>query len=131
MYFKSFCQKNPLTGLIDGYYGLVESYRNMERRICHRVMLNIGFLPELKVASNAIEQQLTNKVKTCPIPGTKVLIDALGYKHIPFKPQKSVGHSPPLQKDQPAFRQKVMDNYLQLRLGGKSNFNAAKNREVL
>jgi transposase len=67
MYFKSFCRKNPLTGLIDGYYRLVESYRNIEGRICHRVMLNIGFLSDLKVEQlNAIQRRLTNRVKGTP-----------------------------------------------------------------
>jgi transposase len=67
MYFKSFCRKNPLTGLIDGYYRLVESYRNIEGRICHRIMLNIGFLPDLKVEQLlAIQQRLTNLVKGTP-----------------------------------------------------------------
>jgi hypothetical protein len=67
MYFKSFCRKNPLTGLVDGYYRLVESYRNVEGRICHRVMLNIGFIPDLKVKQlNAIQRRLTNLVKGTP-----------------------------------------------------------------
>jgi hypothetical protein len=60
-------------------------------------------------AKNALDQ--TVQVKACSIPEhkLKVLIDALEYKHIPFKPQKSVGHSPPQEKDQPTFKQKVMD----------------------
>ena len=45
-----------------------------------------------------------------PEPKLKVLINVLGYKYIPFKAQKFIGHSPPLQIDQPAFRQKVMDD---------------------
>jgi hypothetical protein len=60
-------------------------------------------------AKNALDQ--TVQVKACSIPEPKltVLIDALGYKHIPFKPQKSVGHRPPQEKILPTFRQKVMD----------------------
>jgi transposase len=67
MYFKSFCRKNPLTGLVDGYFRLVESYRNIEGRICHRIMLNIGFLPDLKVDQlQSIQRRLTNLVKGMP-----------------------------------------------------------------
>jgi hypothetical protein len=42
---------NPAKGSIDGYYRLVESYRNAEDRISHRTMLNVGFLDmdEVKV----------------------------------------------------------------------------------
>ena len=60
-------------------------------------------------AKNALDQ--TVQVKTSSVPELKLkgLIDALGIKHIPFKPQKSVGHSPPQEKDQTAFRQKVMN----------------------
>lgn len=67
MYFKSFCRKNPLTGLVDGYFRLVESYRNIEGRICHRTMLNIGFLPDLNVEQlQSIQRRLTNLVKGMP-----------------------------------------------------------------
>jgi hypothetical protein len=40
MYFKVSMRHNPAKGFIDGYYRLVESYRNAEDRICHRTMLN-------------------------------------------------------------------------------------------
>ena len=67
MYFKSFCRKNPQTNLLDGYYRLVESYRNAEGRICHRIMLNIGFLGELKVEQlNPIQRRLTNLISGKP-----------------------------------------------------------------
>lgn len=38
-------RRNPETGQLDGYYRLVESYRNIEGRVCHRTLLNVGFLP--------------------------------------------------------------------------------------
>jgi len=67
------------------------------------------FPPDWKVGQlNAIQRRLT-KACSVPEPKLKVLIDALGYKHIPFKPQKSVGHSPPQEKNQSPFIQKVMD----------------------
>ena len=35
---------NPATDQIDSYYRLVESYRNETDRVCHRTLLNVGFL---------------------------------------------------------------------------------------
>lgn len=49
MYFKSTVRKNPLTGKLDGYYRLVESYRNADDRVCHRTLLNVGFLENVNV----------------------------------------------------------------------------------
>ena len=49
MYFKTSIRKNPATGSYEGYYRLVESYRNVEGRICHRTLLNVGFLPDISV----------------------------------------------------------------------------------
>ena len=47
MYFKSSIRNNPVTDQLDGYYRLVESYRNIYGRVCHRTILNVGFLPEV------------------------------------------------------------------------------------
>jgi len=44
MYFRSTIRRNPATGAIDSYYRLVESYRNETGRVCHRTLLNVGFL---------------------------------------------------------------------------------------
>jgi len=44
MYFKSSIRHNPATEQIDSYYRLVESYRNETDRVCHRTLLNVGFL---------------------------------------------------------------------------------------
>lgn len=44
MYFKVSGRHNPHTGKSDWYYRLVESYRNSDGRVCHRTMLNVGFL---------------------------------------------------------------------------------------
>jgi Transposase DDE domain len=46
MYFKSSCRTKPGTKKLDSYYRLVESYRNSSGRVCHRTILNIGFLEE-------------------------------------------------------------------------------------
>lgn len=43
MYFKNSMRQNPATGKLCGYYRLVESYRNMDDRVCHRTLLHIGF----------------------------------------------------------------------------------------
>lgn len=63
MYFKSSIRKNPATGKMAGYYRLVESYRNLEGRICHRTILNVGFMDESVTADQLlkIQQQLTNR----------------------------------------------------------------------
>ena len=44
MYFRSTIRRNPATDQIDSYYRLVESYRNETGRVCHRTLLNVGFL---------------------------------------------------------------------------------------
>ena len=55
LYFKFTIRHNPSTGKLDSYYRLVESYRNMEDRICHRTLLNVGFMPEVSIEQlNAI-----------------------------------------------------------------------------
>ena len=46
MYFKSSIRQNPATGEIDSYYRLVESYRNEADKVCHRTLLNAGFLKD-------------------------------------------------------------------------------------
>jgi len=44
MYFRSSIRHNPATEQIESYYRLVESYRNETDRVCHRTLLNVGFL---------------------------------------------------------------------------------------
>lgn len=63
MYFKFSGRHNPKTGDHDWYCRLVESYRNLEGRICHRTILNIGFLEEKITAEqlNAISRKLTDR----------------------------------------------------------------------
>jgi hypothetical protein len=53
---------NPSTGKLDGYYRLVESYRNTDGRVCHRTMLNVGFMGDIDVDDmNRIQKLLTHK----------------------------------------------------------------------
>ena len=62
MYFKSTIRKHPETGRLTGYYRLVESYRNADNRICHRTILNIGFMEDARPAQlNKIQKQLSEK----------------------------------------------------------------------
>jgi hypothetical protein len=63
MYFKVSMRTNPETGIYSGYYRLVESYRNCDDRVCHRTILNAGYLDELNTDQlNLIQKILTAKV---------------------------------------------------------------------
>ena len=54
---------NPTTGIYSGYYRLVESYRNHCDRVCHRTILNAGYLDGLSTDQlNLIHKILTAKV---------------------------------------------------------------------
>ena len=46
MYFKFSLRYNHDKKQSDAYYRLVESYRNCEGRVCHRTILNIGFIED-------------------------------------------------------------------------------------
>jgi len=63
MYFKVSMRTNPETGRYCGYYRLVESYRNNCDRVCHRTILNAGYLDALNTDQlNLIQKILTSKV---------------------------------------------------------------------
>jgi len=63
MYFKVSMRTNPATGVYCGYYRLVESYRNHCDRVCHRTILNAGYLDGLTTDQlNLIQKILTSKV---------------------------------------------------------------------
>lgn len=62
MYFKVSMRTNPETKIYSGYYRLVESYRNSDNRVCHRTILNAGYLDELTADQlNLIQKILTIK----------------------------------------------------------------------
>jgi len=62
MYFKSVTRKHPDSGRLSGYYRLVESYRNGDGRVCHRTIINIGFMEDATPEQmNIIQKQLTQK----------------------------------------------------------------------
>ena len=47
MYFRLSLRHKPAKGKSDAYYRLIESYRNETDRVCHRTLLNVGFLDDL------------------------------------------------------------------------------------
>jgi len=62
MYFKVSGRHNPHTNKPGWYYRLVESYRNADDRVCHRTMLNVGFLEGLTTDQmNLIQKLLTQR----------------------------------------------------------------------
>ena len=62
MYFKFTIRKHPETGSLAGYYRLVESYRNADDRVCHRTILNVGFMDGVTPEQlNRIQRHLTGK----------------------------------------------------------------------
>lgn len=62
MYFKFSLRKHPESGKLCGYYRLVESYRNAENRVCHRTILNVGFMEDATPEQlNRIQRQLTDR----------------------------------------------------------------------
>jgi hypothetical protein len=44
MYFRTSLRNNPATGQSEGYWRLVESYRNEFGRVCHRTLYNVGYI---------------------------------------------------------------------------------------
>ena len=69
MYFKVSMRTNPETGIHCGYYRLVESYRNHSGRVCHRTLLNAGYLDTLTADQlNLIQKILTEKAKNASNP---------------------------------------------------------------
>ena len=63
MYFKSVIRKNPASAQYEGYYRIVESYRNETDRVCHRTLLNVGFIDFDVEKLNTIKDLLNDKVK--------------------------------------------------------------------
>jgi hypothetical protein len=62
VYFKCSIRRHPETGNITGYYRLVESYRNADDRICHRTILNVGYMEDTDLDQrNKIQKHLTDR----------------------------------------------------------------------
>jgi hypothetical protein len=63
MYFRSVIRVNPVSHEPEGYYRLVESYRNEGDRICHRTLLTVGFLSISVEKLNRIQRILNDRLK--------------------------------------------------------------------
>ena len=63
MYFKFSLRKNPAIDQVDSYFRLVESYRNEYGRVCHRTLLNIGFIDYEIETLNLVRQILKNRLE--------------------------------------------------------------------
>ena len=62
VYLKCSIRRHPETGSITGYYRLVESYRNADDLICHRTILNVGYMEDTNIDQrNKIQKQLTDR----------------------------------------------------------------------
>ncbi|HLL43743.1 MAG TPA: hypothetical protein VK369_11430, partial [Segetibacter sp.] len=62
VYFKCSIRHHRETGNISGYYRLVESYRNADDRICHRTIVNVGYMEDINVDQrNKIQKHLTDR----------------------------------------------------------------------
>jgi Transposase DDE domain len=62
LYFKSSIRTNPATGHIQSYFRLIESYRNDSERVCHRTIVNLGFIDSSITPEqlNAVSRRLTD-----------------------------------------------------------------------
>jgi hypothetical protein len=63
MYFRFSLRHNPAKGKSDSCYRPIESYRNEKGRVCHRTLLNVGFLDDLVTTDqlNQIRRILCNR----------------------------------------------------------------------
>jgi hypothetical protein len=63
MYFKVSLRTNPSKRTTDGYYRLIESYRDETGRVSHRTLLNVGFIEDLVTSDqlNQIRRILCNR----------------------------------------------------------------------
>jgi len=63
MYFKFSLRKNPATQEVESYFRLIESYRNEYNRVCHKTLLNIGFIDFEIETLNTIRQILHSRIQ--------------------------------------------------------------------
>lgn len=65
MYFRSSLRNNPATGQSEGYWRLVESYRNEFVRVCHRTLYNAGFINfDVEIEKAIVKKIVCKKKKT-------------------------------------------------------------------
>jgi len=63
MYFRSSLRNNPATKQSEGYWRLVESYRNEFGRVCHRTLYNVGFITFDSDKLITIQRVLNNRLE--------------------------------------------------------------------
>jgi Transposase DDE domain len=63
MYFRSSLRNNPATKQSEGYWRLVESYRNEFGRVCHRTLYNVGFISFDADKLVTIQRVLNNRLE--------------------------------------------------------------------
>jgi hypothetical protein len=75
MYFKLSMRHNPASDKTEGYYRIVESYRNETGRVCHKTLLNVGFIRHMIDIDqlNQIRRILCNRREEAP--GNKELFE--------------------------------------------------------
>ena len=68
MYFKFSLRHNSGTSKTEGYYRLVESSRNASGRVCHKTLLNVGFIDKLVDIDqlNQVRRILCNRYEEAP-----------------------------------------------------------------
>jgi hypothetical protein len=68
MYFRFSLRHNPAKGKSESYYRLIESYRNEKDRVCHRTLLNVGFLDDSVTTDqlNQVRRILCNRREEAP-----------------------------------------------------------------
>lgn len=63
MYFRSSLRNNPATEQSEGYWRLVESYRNEFGRVCHRTLYTVGFITFDSDKLATIQRILNNRLE--------------------------------------------------------------------
>ena len=63
MYFQSSLRNNPVTQKSEGYWRLMESYRNEFGRVCHRMLYNVGFINFDTDKLVAVQRILNNQLE--------------------------------------------------------------------
>lgn len=63
MYFRSSLRNNSATKQSEGYWRLVESYRNEFGRVCHRTLYNVGFITFDSDKLVTIQRVLNNRLE--------------------------------------------------------------------
>jgi transposase len=118
MYFRFSLRHNPAKGKSDSYYRLIESYRNEKDRVCHRTLLNVGFLDDLvsidqlnqvrRILCNRREEALGNPQLFDIEKNNEEIVNKLAdefWHKLVSENRIDIGQKP---KKEPTFRQRNM-----------------------